>query len=215
MPLSDADRAEALARNERYVREMIEALNFCPYAKGSRLAGRSARVVCAESLAEDGTLILSEDARSALAALAAPDAEFEVVQVIYPRVRADYLAWDRAVKQATTAYFDEYGGAFAGVAPLHPNAEFTRHSPASLVPLFRRAPDPTIQWIALSALACVRGSRPHGEVLAPQDPVERAALLELLLKPSVSESIARANFERAEGEGIAALVALFAGLRSV
>ena len=37
--------AAALARNERYVREFVEAFNLCPYARRCRETGKLQRVV--------------------------------------------------------------------------------------------------------------------------------------------------------------------------
>ena len=78
-----------------------------------------------------------------------------------------------------------------------------------MVPLFRRSPDPTLQWISLAALERVREGRPHGEVLLPRDPAEARALLASLERPSLADAIADTNRERAFGYGVEALVALF------
>ena len=45
--MSEGDRrvAAALARNDRYVREFVEALNLCPYAKRTRETGKLKREV--------------------------------------------------------------------------------------------------------------------------------------------------------------------------
>lgn len=50
--------AEALRLNDRYVREVIERFNLCPFARGARVSGRAIREVllfdaCDEEKAAD------------------------------------------------------------------------------------------------------------------------------------------------------------------
>ena len=44
-------------------------------------------------------------------------------------------------------------------APLHPKLPFVEANMYGLVPLFRRAPDPTIQWVRLDGLEALYAGR--------------------------------------------------------
>lgn len=203
--------AAALARNDRYVREVVEALNVCPYAAQARRAGRTERRVMPWSEPVEA-LALHADHLAMMRRMAMED-DVEVVQWIYPTVPWSADVWDRAAKDLTMRCHQALGVSVVGVAPLHPEAAYRTTSPAALVPLFRRTPDPTIQWIALRALEAVRRGRPNGEVLLPRDPEEAAALLDRLSKPSVADAVARGNAALAASMGVAELEALFASLR--
>ena len=211
MDLDPSLIAAALARNDRYVTEVVEGLKVCPYAAQARRAGRTERFVLPWSEAAPALPI--EDAHLAVMARMAEPGGVEVVQWIYPTVTWSATHWDRSAKDLTTRCHEVLGRSVVGVAPLHPSASYHTGSAAALVPLFRRTPDPTIQWIALHALDAVRGTRPHGEVLLPRDPAEAAALLAQLAKPSVADAIARANARTAEAVGVVAIEAMLASLR--
>src|SRR3954471_6780092 len=76
----DALAAEALRRNDRYIREFVEALHICPYAKTCREAGKLLRRV----------LLSQADAPAAMAEVEAmPDDAVEVALLIFPSLRAD------------------------------------------------------------------------------------------------------------------------------
>lgn len=210
MTLSSDRVRDALARNDRYVHEVVEQLAVCPYARPARLAGRTSRYVldtgpCGELEAKDLHL-------DVLRAMASDDGP-EVVQWIYPTAPHDASSWDRAGKVFTQRCHDACGQTVVGVAPLHPEAAYLPHTAAAMVPLFRRAPDPTLQWISLRALDAVRSTRPRGEVLLPRDPIAARALLAELARPSLAETIADNNRSTALEIGLEAFEALLAGLR--
>lgn len=208
--LSPEIAAAALARNDRYVSEVVEALNVCPYARPSRLDGRTARFVL--DVDADGQLEVTD---AHLSVLADMDQEggLEVVQWIYPTARFTATAWDRAGKAFTSACHEAHGESVVGVAPLHPEAPYLSATAAAMVPLFRRAPDPTLQWISLRSIDAVRATRPRGEVLAPSDPQAIERLLESLARPSLAETIAERNRRTALRIGLRQFEDLMAGLR--
>lgn len=207
--MDERKQSDALARNERYLREAIEALAFCPYAAPARLEGASLRRVYEGTLPSAPNDALHE-IMDAIASPGGPD----VAQLIFPDETDDPRDWDRRGKALVRAMHDQRGASVVGVAPLHPHAPYKAHSPRAMVPLFRRAPDPTLQWIALDALDRVRAGRPRGEVLLPRDPDEARELLARLQKPSLADAIANANYERASAMGLAAVEALFASFRA-
>lgn len=83
--------ADTLRLNDRYVREIVEGFNVCPFARGGRVAGRTDRVVMlqadldvAPTLAEMDRYERGSDA-------------IEIVQMIYPRVTAGPVEFDEFV----------------------------------------------------------------------------------------------------------------------
>ena len=195
---------DALARNDRYVREAVEALNLCPFAARARREGTSARRVLFGRLEEVPQTTLLGILRD-MEREGGP----EVVQLIFPDETDDPGDWERRAKAGLVAVHEALGRSVAGVAALHPRARFKVASARAMVPLFRRAPDPTLQWISLAALKRVREGRPHGEVLLPRDPAEARALLASLERPSLADTIADTNRERALSYGVEALETLF------
>src|SRR5205085_11669615 len=72
----------ALERNDRYIREFVEALHLCPYAKHCRESGKLLRRV----------LLDPRQTPSALREIEAlPDDSVEVALLIFPHARADGL----------------------------------------------------------------------------------------------------------------------------
>src|SRR5436305_3779390 len=73
---------EALARNDRYIREFVEALRLCPYAKHCRESGKLHRRVLLDA---------SETPAAMREIEALPDDSVEVALLIFPNARADGL----------------------------------------------------------------------------------------------------------------------------
>ena len=57
LTLADPRVADALERNDRYVREFVEAFNLCPYAKRTREAGRLQRIVLLEDAGDRKSVV--------------------------------------------------------------------------------------------------------------------------------------------------------------
>ena len=100
-----ADRDAALAREclrvyRRYAVEIVEALDFCPYAARCRSEGRTREVV---------VLAPALDLERALAEVAplAADERVEVALVIWPRVRCTRLELARFVERLRAALWAE------------------------------------------------------------------------------------------------------------
>src|SRR4051812_19244522 len=100
--MSASDEAEvkaALARNQRYLQEFIEALAICPYARSCRETGRLHREVLLDSAPDADKLaayIVGLETR------AAP--EIEVGLLIMPRVKMEARDFERFVSQVQRIY---------------------------------------------------------------------------------------------------------------
>lgn len=186
-----ARAAEVRRLLDRYIVEIVEAYDLCPWAR----AARTNREIAAEILWASPTL--DDWTRAGERALARPNAR--IAMVVAPELRAS-PAELRAIR-------DEVAGRIptAGIADFHPDAPLDLASPARLVPYLRRSPDPMLQLVPLSLLDSVRGAPPA---------VDRAAQAQMLggLAPKprgdVADSIAAANHARvaANAAAIAAVL---------
>jgi len=192
---------EALRLNDRYLTEVIEPHKFCPYARAARLNSRMRRYVITTSH-EDRAQVLD------LMAEVADDPTQEVVQVIFPTVELDASAWRDATRSFDEGLVKEHGEGYANVlasAAFHPDLSFSTRSPATLVPLFRRAPDPTIQWTrldVLDALHSSQGGRSSHFLDVRGLSVDEIMAALASFRPSLSERIAEANLRTAESLGV-------------
>jgi hypothetical protein len=194
----NSNEARALARNDRYLREFVEALDLCPFAKRCRESGRLVRRV-----------VLGDAVEGALAALAAvselPEEACEVALLLFPEFTAGIDAF-RELCAKVRARAD----LFHCVA-FHPDLPMDVSDANRAVSFLRRAPDPTLQLVRVTTLDRVRRDRTGGSVCV--DPARiGAALPEVQL--TLSEQIARANLRTLQRHDSAELARLLASMRA-
>lgn len=142
----DAFLADAIARHTRFVTEVIEAGNFCPWARTSRLKGRTAVQACYER-------DLAEVARTLLVH-ASPSVD--VLQIVVPDGASNAMRWRETVaelEKALRRVEPALPWAFAAFHPTHPGRP---ESIGGTIGLLRRSPYPAVQCIRLAALDAVR-----------------------------------------------------------
>jgi len=194
----DAIEREALRVNDRYLSEIVEGYAFCPFAKDGREKGRTARYVH-RSRGNDGEALL------ALFALVAATPEQEVAQVILPLVDVDPKDF------ATFCYaLTELGNARARVstlacAPLHPALPFSTATPYTLLPLFRRAPDPTIQWVRLDGLDAIYAGRTTETICPTPEELALIQRADAAPRAALYDRVCDTNSRMAERIGVARL----------
>ncbi len=198
--MSDEGEAYFLARNERYLVEIVEAFDVCPYARSTRNNGQLAREVLlgAPSVEEVAARARAHEHGGA-----------PIVLLILPDFAGDATAFERHVDAVRRA--ERVSTTFA-MAPFHPLTSYATDTPSRLVGLFRRSPDPTIQLVRYSALEAVKKRAPDGKFFFDGSAASWAAIA---ARPErgVSEQITYANFERLR-ERAADLEAKLASLRS-
>lgn len=200
----DALTADALRLNDRYVLEVVEAFGVCPFARGARVAGRSAREVLLQSTLDPAPVLAAIERHEQ-----GPES-VEVVQLILPDVVATPHAFDdfvAAVRAARAAR--AHRPAFA-LAAFHPDLALDASSPDALVPFFRRTPDPTIQLVRVAVLEAL--SREAGPFAAAPDAVERFLRGEGPPPPSVGAWITRANFDGLQRTGPGPIAAIYTSI---
>jgi len=139
-------RTEVLRILHRYLTEVVEEYDLCPYARMARERGE----VGIEVLWGTPTV----DAWAAAAASLFAREGVQVAMVVAPELVIGAVALHNVRGEVATRV------ATAGVAEFHPDAPLDLASPARLVPYVRRSPDPLLQFVPLSVLANVRGPSP-------------------------------------------------------
>jgi hypothetical protein len=188
--------AEALARNDRYLLEFVEANDLCPWARRCRESGGLERRVRTAPLEGAAELLpwLRELATAAYA-------HVEVALLIFPGEKRPFREWERlvaALRDLRAA--EEPGPATFFCVAFHPEAPAHSDAPGRTVSLIRRSPDPTIQLVRASILDRVRGRDTSDTIFV--DP--RALDLTRPLpprEPSVSDRIAQANHDTVQRLG--------------
>jgi hypothetical protein len=168
--------AEVLRVLERYLVEVVERHELCPWARSAR--ERDELVVGILW----GTPSVADWLAEARRLFAAPSAR--VAMVIGPELAISYAGFaqlrDRVAAQLPTA----------GIAAFHPSAPLDLGSPARLVPFLRRAPDPLLQLVPLVLLDAIRGPPPVAGL------AQQAGMLAGhadTSRPELAERIAAAN----------------------
>ncbi|MDQ3337666.1 MAG: hypothetical protein M4D80_21090 [Myxococcota bacterium] len=174
--MTDRKSAEVRRILDRYLVEIVEAYDLCPWAKSARLAGEvSVEIVW-------GTPALEAWEAAARAALAKPEAR--VAMIVAPELAIERDEFS-AVRDAIAARIPT-----AGVADFHPRAPLDLASPSRLVPFVRRSPDPLLQLVPLAILDQVRSAPPLASTM------QQAQILGGHAAPpreDVASRIARAN----------------------
>ena len=168
---------------DRYVVEVVEQFDLCPWAKSARLGDE----VAVEVLWGEPSIGAWVEAGQAL--LGRP--ETRVAMIVAPESTVS-VAELRAVRDRVTSKLPQ-----VGVAHFHPDAALDLASPARLVPFLRRSPDPLLQLVPLALLESVRGAA---------KPVERATQAQMLggmgpvPRGDVADRIAEVNHARVSAE---------------
>jgi len=217
--------AAAIERNDRYVREFIEALTLCPYARRTRETGMLRRAV----LLEAGGAPQTPGFEAAVAALdaaiegfeALPAGAVEVALVILPALDpaiAHGVEGARAFEQLVAAARGRMQARHPGgdtpfyCVPFHPDFAEDLQDEHRAVRFIRRSPDPTVQLVRANVLRAVRGG--GGSEYVDTAGLSTAELLAISAPPSVSDRIGRANLRTLEAEGPGRLRGLLAAIRA-
>lgn len=213
MAPDDPRIAAALERNDRYVREFVEAFNLCPYARRTRETGRLQRVVLLEGSETAGDALVR--AIENIEALA-PET-VDVALVIFPTLPTGKDA-SVAFEQMAAAARERMQSRHAGgdtpfyCVPFHPDFAEDFGDEHRAVRFIRRSPDPTVQLVRANVLRAVRGNGSADYVDVKG--MSTAELMAITAPLSVSDRIGGANLRTLETEGPSRLRALLADIRA-
>ena len=207
--MTTADEA-VLARNDRYLREFVEARQLCPYARTCRESGKLLRRVIRRR----------EEALPAIQQIEAlPADSVEVALLIFPEEPADGEPSARAFEAFCAGLRDRMFAAHAGEeAPFycvafHPDLPSDVQDAHRAVRFIRRSPDPTLQLVRASVLRSVRGARGGGSRYVDASRLSLEEAMALVSPLSLSERIAEANLATVRREGPERLAAQLDSLR--
>jgi hypothetical protein len=130
----------------RYLVEVVERHELCPWARAARERGEIAIGILW------GTPQIDDWIAEAERLLALPAAR--VAMVVAPELAISRAALG-SVRDAVASRIPS-----AGVAEFHPEAALDRATPARLVPFLRRSPDPLLQLVPLALIDAVRAAPP-------------------------------------------------------
>lgn len=187
--------AAALAANDRYVIEFLETHGLCPYARSGRERGVTERRVHFADTTDSSAV---EQAYEEIVS-----GDLEVLQIIFPLVNIEAAAFSRFVYEVTEALNARQPRPVFASAALHPQLVYRSDSATGLISLFRRAPDPTLQWVRLATLENIYRGRKGGTSFI--DPKKLGELLRAPAKRDLYEEIARSNQTTAEELGLATI----------
>ena len=205
--------AAALERNDRYVREFVEAFNLCPYAKRTREAGRLQRFILLEESETAGEALL----RTIEKLEALPPETVDVALAIFPLLphgKDAAQAFEQMVAAARERMQSRHPGGDTPFycVPFHPDFSEDLSDEHRAVRFIRRSPDPTVQFVRASVLRAVRGSGSTDYV--DVSGMSAAELMAVSAPLSVSEKIGNANLRTLQAEGPPRLRGLLADIRS-
>lgn len=141
---NSAVEAAVLRLHMQFVTEVIEAGDFCPWARGARLQGH-----VDVSVEKDGDLHAS-----VLSFLEA--SSVDVAQIVVPDATSAPIRWRERVtllERAVRREAPHFPFAFAAFHPQHPGRP---ESIGGAIGLLRRSPFPMLQLVRLSALDDIR-----------------------------------------------------------
>lgn len=183
---------------DRYLIEVVEAWGLCPWAFGARQKAELAVELHWGPDCEPA--VAAELARHALHQRGA-----RVVMLVFPELRGGGPIIE-ALRDELALLVPE-----AGVAAFGPHGGLDLSTPAKLVPLLRRSPDPMLQLVPFTILDELRAP------LRPAELGQQARLLAGLVAPpppSMIDNIARRNHAVVAPDGAARLLRALTELSS-
>lgn len=155
--MTDSITREALRLYRRYQREIVEALNLCPWAERARLNGQVTERVILQAGSE------LQRSLETIAELSR-EPELEIALLIYPRLELGLAEFERFVAELRVQDERQWplGAVPFAAATFHPEARKQSDAPERLIPYLRRSPDPTIQLVRRSVLDRMRQGPAEG-----------------------------------------------------
>lgn len=206
--MTDAElTARTLARNDRFLREVVEAHDFCPWARHCRESGGlERRVVPLETPSPADLLPLVRELASEAFA------HVEVALLLLPRVTLSALDFERFVASIRDARAAEEPRPTFFCVAFHPDSPPNFDTPGRTVSLLRRSPDPTIQLVRAAMLDRARGPDLEDTIYVDASAIDLTKPMPPR-PPSVSNRIARSNHQRVHELGPDRLLALLDEIR--
>jgi hypothetical protein len=195
--ISELER-ETVRLTERYVSEVVVALDLCPWAAPALRAGAVQISVITDIF---DTETLSVAARSCYARLLTTSDEIELVLLVLPRLAARRLDMDVLLAAVRDEMKLREGVATFALAAFHPQADPDTASGERFIPFLRRSPDPLVQAVRLSSLQRIDGKHSAGTTFLDPSTLDPAAW-SVEPAPSLRARIARRNLDHVGQVGL-------------
>ena len=208
--------AAVLQHSDRYLLELVERWDICPFARRCREDGRLWRRIIWPTTAQDAAdrMDAAIDALESKAMEGMP----EVALLLCPGLQhVDARAFNEIYVAARARYQTRHPKPAFYVVAFHPTLRLNANTPASLVNFWRRSPHPTLQFVSVALLARLRQvdrikdpNRIALEMAGMGATAEEigAALEQLREHLPVSERVAEHNWETFTTEGAEVFIEL-------
>ena len=172
----------------RYVREVVEAFTFCPWALKAREAGKVSVRVCPDAA---WNLKWAVETTEEIAGTNS----FEIGILIFPRLDANFGDFGRLVSELRQAHGDNHpeGAVPMAMAPFHPDGSQEISTPGRLTSFIRRSPDPTVQLVRRSVLDDIRRNERRGTDYIDLESTDLTKLLAEPVSEPIHQKILEAN----------------------
>lgn len=140
---------ETVRLTERYVSEVVVALDLCPWAVPALNSGRVQISVITDNFDAHS---IPNAARGCAERLRDTFADIELVLLVLPRLDVRRLEMDGLLALLRNELTEREGVANFALAAFHPQADPDTASGERFIPFLRRSPDPLVQAVRFTAL---------------------------------------------------------------
>lgn len=191
-------RRETVRLTERYVSEVVVALDLCPWAVPSLEHGRVQISVITDVFCQGE---LSVAAHACSDELLGTAVDIELVLLVLPRLAARRLEMDVLLGGIRDELAHREGVASFALAAFHPEAAPDTTTGERFIPFLRRSPDPLVQAVRFSALDRIEQKHSGGTTFLDPTAVDPANW-SVQGSESLRARIARRNLERVREHGL-------------
>jgi hypothetical protein len=143
---------ETVRLTERYVSEVVVALDLCPWAVPALNGGRVQISVITDNF---DTHSLANAAQACAEQLRDTLADIELVLLVLPRLEVHRLEMDALLALLRHELTEREGVASFALAAFHPQADPDTATGERFIPFLRRSPDPLVQAVRFTALQSI------------------------------------------------------------
>lgn len=183
---------------ERYVSEVVVALDLCPWAAPALRSG-GVQISVITDFFDARTLAAA--ARCCEQRLLTTPAEIELVLLVLPRLELRRLDMDALLAAMRDEMRAHEGVATFALAAFHPQAEPDTASGERFIPFLRRSPDPLVQAVRFSSLQRIDAKHSAGTTFLDPSTLDPAAW-SVEPAPSLRARIAQRNLDHVKEQGL-------------
>lgn len=189
---------ETVRLTERYVSEVVVALDLCPWAAPALADGRVQISVITDHFS---TNQLALAAAACCTNLLATSDDIDLVLLVLPRLEVRRLEMDRLLAALRHEMSEREGVASFALAAFHPQAAPDTATGERFIPFLRRSPDPLVQAVRSSALQRIDDKHAGGTTFVDATTFDPAAWSEPT-RETLRARIARHNLATVSAHGL-------------